>query len=214
MTLAEAHQIFAANAIYPVLTPEFCAGRPVEIVAEQVLLGGARVFQLRTKAALPDRELLNLARRLQKLAAEFHALLIIDDRPDIASLAQAGGVHLGQEDLPVEEVKARFPELFVGVSTHNAPEIAAALASGADYLNIGPIFPTQTKAVQYPAVGLEKLEKLAKQVTIPFSVMGGIKSHHLAQLRACGARHVAMVTEITQAPDVAAKVRELIAQMQ
>ena len=210
MLQAEKLKIFAQNRIYPVITPEFCAGRSVQNVAFEVLSGGARVFQLRAKT-LPDRELLDLACELQLLAEKFSALLIIDDRVDIALLSGAGGVHLGQEDLPAKEVKKLFPELFVGVSTHNLPEIREALASGCDYLNIGPIFPTQTKSVQYPAVGLEQLAKLIPEVTIPFSVMGGIKAHHISELRRAGAQHIAMVTEITQAENIRQKVGELIA---
>lgn len=210
MLLSDKRKIFAQNRIYPVITPEFCAGRSVPEVAFEILSGGARVFQLRAKT-LPDRELFDLACELQLLAEKFSALLIIDDRVDIALLSGAGGVHLGQDDLPAAEVKKLFPELFVGVSTHNLPEIKDALASGCDYLNIGPIFPTQTKSVQYPAVGVETLKKLIPEVTIPFSVMGGIKAPHIRKLRQAGARHIAMVTEITQAANIRQKVQELIA---
>ena len=99
--------------------------------------------------------------------------------------------------------------MFFGVSTHNAEEIQKALAEGCSYLNIGPVFPTRTKSVACGALGLEKAEELKKLVTCPFSVMGGIKEHHLELLCSKGFNHIAMVTEITQAPDVEAKVRQL-----
>ena len=99
--------------------------------------------------------------------------------------------------------------MLFGVSTHNAGEILQALADGCSYLNIGPMFPTATKSVACGALGLEKIEELKKLVTCPFSVMGGIKEHHLELLSSKGFRHIAMVTEITQAADVEKKVRQL-----
>ena len=136
-------------------------------------------------------------------------LLIVDDRLDIAMAAGADGVHLGQDDFPLTEAKKLAPELFFGVSTHNAEEIKRALADGCSYLNIGPMFPTRTKSVACGALGLEKIEELKTRVTTPFSVMGGIKEHHLELLCSKGFKHIAMVTEITQAADVESKVRQL-----
>ena len=115
----------------------------------------------------------------------------------------------GQDDFPLTEAKQLAPEMLFGVSTHNAGEIHKALAGNCSYLNIGPMFPTKTKSVACGALGLEKIEELKSLVTCPFSVMGGIKEHHLELLSAKGFRHIAMVTEITQAPDVEAKVRHL-----
>jgi thiamine-phosphate pyrophosphorylase len=136
-------------------------------------------------------------------------LLIVDDRVDIAMAAGADGVHLGQEDFPLTEAKKLAPEMLFGVSTHNAEEIRRALSDNCGYLNIGPMFPTRTKSVACGALGLEKIEELVPMVTCPFSVMGGIKEHHLEMLCARGFRHIAMVTEITQAPDVCQKVKQL-----
>ena len=136
-------------------------------------------------------------------------LLIVDDRLDIAMAAGADGVHLGQDDFPLAEAKKLAPGMFFGVSTHNASEIRKALADGCSYLNIGPMFPTNTKSVACGALGLELIEELKQLVSCPFSVMGGIKEHHLEMLHSKGFRHIAMVTEITQAPDVEAKVRQL-----
>jgi thiamine-phosphate pyrophosphorylase len=97
--------------------------------------------------------------------------------------------------------------MLFGVSTHNADEIVKAQADGCGYLNIGPMYPTRTKSVACGALGLEKIEDLKTLVSCPFSVMGGIKEHHLAALSGKGFKHIAMVTEITQAADVEAKVR-------
>ncbi|MBO7742272.1 MAG: thiamine phosphate synthase, partial [Victivallales bacterium] len=123
--------------------------------------------------------------------------------------AGADGVHLGQDDLPLQAARAIAPEMLIGISTHNEAEIEEALAGGCSYLNMGPMFPTQTKSVACGALGLEKIEVLKRRVKCPFSVMGGIKEHHLAMLVERGYRHIAMVTEITRAPDVREKVRAL-----
>ena len=101
------------------------------------------------------------------------------------------------------------PDLLIGCSTHNPEEIAKAQADGCGYLNIGPVYPTQTKAVSCGAVGVENMLNWRRQVRCPHSVMGGIKEQHLPELIGHGVRHIAMVTEITQAPDVAEKVRQL-----
>ena len=198
---------FRRSRLYPVISSEFCAGRPVEMVFAAAIDGGAGVIQLREKHR--DRaELLELAKICRRLADRTGALLIIDDHADVAHLSGADGVHVGQDDQAVSEIRAAYPELLIGKSTHDLSELLAAQAE-ADYINIGPVYPTSTKSVGYPALGLAKLQELIPQVNIPFSVMGGIKERHLAELTALGAKHIAMVTEITQAPDVEAQVRRL-----
>ena len=130
-------------------------------------------------------------------------------KPLALAIGVFDGVHLGQDDFPLSEAKKLAPEMLFGISTHNAGEIRTALAGNCGYLNIGPMFPTQTKSVACGALGLETVEELKKLVTCPFSVMGGIKEHHLSMLCAKGFRHIAMVTEITRAEDVTAKVKQL-----
>ena len=199
---------FAAERLYPVISSEFCSGRsPLEVFAAAAE-GGAKVIQIREKHWDKAR-ICELVRACRPIAARDGVLVIVDDHADVARDAGADGVHIGQDDMSVAEVRAISPELLIGKSTHNLEELLAAQEEGTDYLNIGPIYPTQTKSVSYPAVGLEKLRELIPQVCIPFSVMGGIKARHIPELLAAGARRIAMVTEVTQTPDVAAKVREL-----
>lgn len=207
-SLAERAAAFRQIDIYPVVTPEFCVGRDPLDVVRQVFEGGARIVQLREKNA-SDRDVFRLAVECRKLANRFGALLIVDDRLDVAQAANADGVHLGQDDLPFQTAKRLAPELLIGASTHNLAELQTAQALNVDYLNIGPIFATQTKAVAYPPVGLELLAELRKAATVPTTVMGGIKARHIKELRSLGVERIALVTEITQAPDVAAKTREL-----
>ena len=204
-SLNERIEAFRRTDVYPVVTSEFCAGRsPVEVV-ESLLAGGARILQIREKT-MPDRPFLNLLRRIRELAWDCGALLIVDDRVDAALIAQADGVHLGQEDLPLPDARRIAPDLLIGVSTHNADEIARAQDEGCSYLNIGPVFPTKTKQLACTFLGLDQLRTLIPLVRVPFSVMGGIKHEHLAELKSAGAGRVAAVTAFTQAPDPGAEV--------
>ncbi len=203
-SLNERIEAFRRTDVYPVVTSEFCAGRsPVEVV-ESLLAGDARILQIREKT-MPDRPFLNLLLRIRELTWDCGALLIVDDRVDAALIAQADGVHLGQEDLPLPDARRIAPDLLIGVSTHNADEIARAQDEGCSYLNIGPVFPTKTKQLACTFLGLDQLRTLIPLVRVPFSVMGGIKHEHLAELKAAGAGRVAAVTAFTQAPDPGAE---------
>lgn len=199
---------FAASDIYPVISPEFCSGRSVADILAGIAAGGAKIVQIRAKNASTN-DLLALVRQCKAITDPCGILLIVDDRLDVALAAGADGVHLGQEDLPVAEAVRLAPDLLIGCSTHNPEEIASAQKDGCGYLNIGPVYPTQTKSVACGAVGLNNVLNWRKAVHCPHSVMGGIKEHHLPELIRHGVRHIAMVTEITQAPDVAEKVRQL-----
>ena len=207
-TLSERIELFKSSDLYPVVSSEFCNGRDVCDIVAGIAAGGAKLVQIREKN-LPDCSMFELVQKCKLITDRYQMLLIVDDRVDIAMAAKADGVHLGQDDFPLTEAKQLAPEMLFGVSTHNAGEIHKALAGNCSYLNIGPMFPTKTKSVACGALGLEKIEELKSLVTCPFSVMGGIKEHHLELLSAKGFRHIAMVTEITQAPDVEAKVRHL-----
>ena len=199
-SLAERVEAFRRTDVYPVVTSEFCAGRPPVEVAASLLAGGARILQIREKT-MPDRPFLELLRHVRELTWDHSSLLIVDDRVDAALIAQADGVHLGQDDLPLPDARRIAPDLLIGVSTHNAEEIRQAQDEGCSYLNIGPIFPTQTKQLACAFLGMEQLRALIPLVRVPFSVMGGIKYSHLAELKAAGAGRVAAVTAFTQAAD-------------
>lgn len=207
-SLQEKIELFKRSDLYPVVSSEFCNGRDVCDIVADIAAGGAKIVQIREKN-LSDSAVFELVKKCRVITDKFNMLLIVDDRLDAAMAAGADGVHLGQEDLPLTEAKKLAPDMLLGVSTHNAVEISAALAGACGYLNIGPMFPTRTKSVACGALGLELIEKLKTQVSCPFSIMGGIKEHHLPLLTARGFKHIAMVTEITQAADVKAKVEQL-----
>ena len=207
-TLQQKIELFENSDIYPVVSSEFCSGRPVCDIVSAIAAGGAKIVQIREKH-LSDSAVFELVKKCKLITDRHDMLLIVDDRLDIAMAAGADGVHLGQEDFPLRDAKRIAPGMLFGISTHNADEISLALADGCGYLNIGPMFPTQTKSVACGALGLELIEKLKTAVSCPFSVMGGIKEAHLPLLVSKGFRHIAMVTEITQAADVRGKVESL-----
>ena len=207
-TLSERIELFKSSDLYPVVSSEFCNGRDVCDIVANIATGGAKLVQIREKH-LSDAAMFELVRKCKLITDRYQMLLIVDDRLDIAMAAKADGVHLGQDDFPLKEAKKLAPEMLFGVSTHNAQEIRTALADNCSYLNIGPVFPTRTKSVACGDLGLAKAEELKSLVSCPFSVMGGIKEHHLNLLCSKGFRHIAMVTEITQAPDVEARVKQL-----
>ena len=207
-TLQQRIELFENSDLYPVVSSEFCNGRDVVKVVADIAAGGAKIVQIREKH-LSDAAVFELVKKCKSITDKFNMLLIVDDRVDVAIAAGADGVHLGQEDLPLTEAKKLVPEMLLGVSTHNADEINQALRDNCSYLNIGPMFATATKSVACGALGLETIERLKTQVTCPFSIMGGIKEHHLELLTSRGFKHIAMVTEITQALDIKGKVEAL-----
>jgi thiamine-phosphate pyrophosphorylase len=194
---------FEETDLYVVITESFCGGRSAIEVLEACLDAGVRLVQFREKD-LDGGALYERAAAFRERTRAAGALLIIDDRVDIALAAGADGVHLGQSDLPIAAARQIAPELILGASSHNPDEALAAQAAGASYVNIGPIFDTQTKAVSSGAVGPEMIGRIAPRLSVPFTCMGGIKSHNIGEVLSQGARHPAVVTAVTAAPDVRA----------
>jgi thiamine-phosphate pyrophosphorylase len=207
MNLAQRLAAFERADLYVVITQAFCAGRPGLAVLDQVLAAGVGIVQLREKD-LADRRLYELAVAFRRRTEAAGALLIIDDRLDIALAAGADGVHLGQEDLPVAAAQRIAPDLIIGASSHSLEEALAAQEAGAGYVNIGPIFPTATKPAASP-LGLEAIERIAPRLRIPWSAMGGINQENIAQVSARGARHPAVMSAVTAAAEVGAAARAL-----
>jgi thiamine-phosphate pyrophosphorylase len=208
MTREARRRLFQQVDIYPVTCEEFSQGRSNLEVLEAVIQGGARIIQLREKE-YPKKDLYHLALKFREMTVKVGVLLIINDHVDIALAVGADGVHLGQEDLPVQVATKLAPELFIGASTHSLEQALQAQKDGADYVNIGPIFPTRTKEGAERVLGPEAIAKISPSLEIPFTVMGGINEANIDQVLAQGARRVAMVTAITRAADIAAKVRSL-----
>jgi thiamine-phosphate pyrophosphorylase len=201
-------QMFQHVDIYPVTCERFSEGRSNFEVLQAVIQGGARIIQLREKE-YPKKDLFHMALKFREITAEVGILLIINDHLDVALGAEADGVHLGQEDLPLIVARQLAPELLIGASTHSLEQALQAQEDGADYINIGPIFRTTTKEGVELSLGPEAIARISPQIKVDFTVMGGINESNIDQVLAKGARRVAMVTAITKAPDIAAKVRFL-----
>lgn len=208
MTRQERKALFEQVDIYPVTCERLSAGRSDLDVLDGVIKGGARIIQLREKD-LSEGDYYRLAERFRERTARAGVLLIINDRVDVAIAVGADGVHLGQDDFPIPAARRIAPDLLIGASSHNLEEALCAQEEGADYVNIGPIFPTGTKEGVEHFLGPEAIREIVPHLQIPFTVMGGIKESNIGEVLAAGARKVAVVTAITQAPDIAGAVRSL-----
>lgn len=183
---------------------------PVKI-ALAMLDGGARVLQLRWKTA-PTDVLLEAAKNLVRAARERGALLVVNDRLDVALAAEADAVHLGQEDLPLAAARrAAGGRLAIGISTHDLDQARAAESGGADYIGFGPLFDTATKATGHAPRGVDRLREVRAAVRVPIVAIGGIRQENAAEVLAAGADAVAMISDLCLAADVSAKVRRLLA---
>jgi thiamine-phosphate pyrophosphorylase len=173
---------------------------------DQVLRGGVDIVQLRIKDA-PAQEVLDAARRFAPICAAHRALLILNDRPDLVMAAGADGVHLGQEDVPVDEARALLgADRLIGLSTHTPEQVDAA--SGADYIGVGPVHATPTKPGR-PAVGVELVRYAASHAAVPFFAIGGIDPGNVEDVCAAGARRVAVVRSLAEAYDPESAARTL-----
>lgn len=194
--------------VYPVTCEKLSAGRSDIDVLEEVIRGGAKIIQLREKE-FAKRDLYLLALEFRTITAEADVLLIINDYLDIALAVEADGVHLGQDDLPIKAAAKLAPELLIGASSHSLEEAVQAEEDGADYINIGPIFPTKTKEKVARFLGPKAIASISPRINLPFTVMGGINATNIGQVISQGAKRIAMVTAITKADDIAETVRLL-----
>jgi thiamine-phosphate pyrophosphorylase len=208
MTHVERLDLFDEADLYVVITQGFCAGRSSLDVLDSVLAAGVKLVQFREKS-MDDKALYEFAQKFRERTAAAGALLIIDDRLDIALAVGADGIHLGQFDLPVSVARQLAPDLIIGASTHSLEQALAAQNAGASYINLGPIFQTQTKEVTTGPLGPELIDAVRPHIHIPFTCMGGIKAHNIEEVLNRGARHVAVVTAVTEADDVAAAATNL-----
>ncbi len=170
--------------------------------AECALKGGAPALQLREKD-LSANELLSLARSLRSLTRSYGARLFVNDRVDIALMAEADGVHLGEAGLPAEEVKTFAPDLLVGISTHSLQGALRAESAGADFITFSPVYETASKKQYGPPQGLEKLKEVCKKTRIPVLALGGIKKNRISTVLDHGAFGVALISGIWSSSDIA-----------
>jgi len=187
---------------------------PLEETARCLLNAGVQLLQYRAKS-LPAREMLGAARAVAEIAKHARASLFVNDRPDIALLAGADGVHVGQNDMNVAEARSVIgPERWVGVSTHNREQFEKAVLTSADYIAVGPIFPTTSKAEPDPVVGTELLRQMRGKTERPIVAIGGIRLEHAAEVIEAGADSVAVISGILDARDPAERAREYIERLE
>jgi thiamine-phosphate pyrophosphorylase len=197
-------------ALYAIL--DASPAKPIESLislAENLVRGGTQLIQVRAKS-VSSLQLYEMARAIVGRIGD-SARIVVNDRPDIAAMTGAGGVHVGQEDLPVEVArKICASPLWVGVSTHNLDQLRAADATSADYIAVGPIFPTVTKQNPDPVVGLDFLRSARNFTRKPLVAIGGITVKSAQEVFRAGADSVAVIGDLGNAPDPARRASEYL----
>ncbi len=178
--------------------------------AETLAEAGVALFQYRNKQA-SSRQLFEISRGLVALLRPRGVRLVVNDRPDVAAVAGADGVHVGQEDLDVEHARALCgPSRWIGVSTHTLEQVRQANETSADYIAAGPVFPTTTKERPDPVVGLDFLRHARTLTPKPLVAIGGITLERAEEVFRAGADALAVGRDLLVAPDPAARARELL----
>jgi thiamine-phosphate pyrophosphorylase len=201
-------KIPAEARLYGIVDFGYVGENDVEKATSALLTGGADVLQLRAKG-IPLETIADAARKIIPLCKAAGIPFILNDYPDMAAELGADGVHIGQEDGSIYDVRSRIPDgMIIGRSTHSLAQAKQALADGADYIGFGPVFPTPTKAGR-PAIGLDDIAEMEREVgsKIPAFCIGGIKPDNLGQVLAAGARRCVIVSHLLLAGDIAAATR-------
>ena len=183
-------------------------------LAEVLAASGVELIQYRSKMA-SSRQFFEISRQLSSFLRPRGVRLIVNDRPDIALLAGADGVHVGQDDLGVEDARAICGGFdgkgrWVGVSTHSLEQLAAADRTSADYIAIGPIFSTTTKKNPDPVIGTELLRKARQMTKKPLVAIGGITLERAAEVYRAGADSLAVISDLICAPNPGVRAREYL----
>lgn len=202
------------RGLYAFIDAAYVGMDGVEEAVTGLVSGGARIVQLRAKDAAPG-DVLVAARAVREAAGRSGALFIVNDRVDIAMIAGADGVHLGQDDLPVEEARGLLgPDRIIGLSTHDVKEALEAEALGADYISLGPIFPTRTKKDAQAPRGLPLLSEVRSAVRLPIVAIGGITRENMEEVFRAGADSVAIISGILMDKDIALRVASIVSMIE
>jgi len=196
-------------ALYAIIDPAFAPEPPVDF-ALKLVDAGVELIQLRDKAA-SGRKIHDEASELVAHLSPRGVRIIVNDRPDIAAMVGAGGVHVGQEDLPVEEARRICGRsLWVGISTHNIEQFREAALTSADYIAVGPVFPTAAKENPDPVVGLDFVRSVRSLTPKAIVAIGGITVESAADVFRAGADSVAVIRDLLSAPDPAGRAHEYL----
>ncbi len=195
--------------LYAITDERLSLGRSLEEVTRELLGAGIRILQYREKK-MHDGEMLEKCRLLRRITREYDACFIVDDHVDIAMLSHADGVHVGQNDIPLYDVRTLVGSVMVvGVSTHEPEQAKAAFRDGADYIGVGPIYATKTKEDVVSPVGLSYLDWVKANIDMPFVCIGGIKAHNIHDVVEHGAQCCALVSEFVSAPNIGEAVQKV-----
>jgi thiamine-phosphate pyrophosphorylase len=196
--------------IYPIIDIPLISSDNIRKTAQAIIDGGAKILQLRAKK-LSSGEFLEAALIIRKITKDKGAIFILNDRVDIALLTDADGVHLGQDDLPVNEARRLLGNnKIIGYSTHNLREALESKKLPVDYISFGPIFSTKTKEDAQTPKGLKGLDEAKKAVKIPIVAIGGIIETNMAHVLKQGVESMAMISDILTAKDISQKIKRLI----
>ena len=195
--------------LYVILDAGLMTDSP-EKTAEQLIEAGVRLLQFRSKGG-SAREILQISRKLVAISSASKTALFVNDRPDIAYLSDAAGVHVGQTDLSVDEArKVIGTEKWIGVSTHNEAQFRAAITTSVDYVAVGPVFATSSKESPDPVVGAEFIRRVRGLTSKPIVAIGGITLGRAAEVIEAGADSVAVISDILRAENPSARAREFL----
>jgi len=190
------------GGLYAILDESIVTDGDFSGAAVKLLEGGARVIQLRMKT-IEARDMLRVARAISSQCKKYGATFIVNDRADVALISGAAGVHVGQDDLPVDACRKVLGDgAIIGVSTHSTEEVSRAVEAGADYIGYGAIYPTDTKGKQVTARGVEALARIVNAVSIPVVAIGGIEPDNVAAVKAAGARAAATISALASYGDL------------
>ncbi|MEH7014827.1 thiamine phosphate synthase [Neobacillus niacini] len=211
MKIGNRNELSEALKVYFIIGSPNCKDNPAQVLQEAIE-GGITLFQFREKGtgALTDDKKVELAKELQKICREHQIPFIINDDIGLAIALNADGVHIGQEDEPIEEVRKKIGDKIIGVSVHSYDEAMTALEGGADYFGIGPVFPTKTKEDAKPSNGTKLIEELRDRgLSIPIVGIGGITAENAGSVIQAGADGVSVITAISHAPSVTVAAQAL-----
>ena len=195
------------KGIYGITFEKFSNGRTNIEIVRKMIENGIKIVQYREKDK-SFKEMYEEALILREMTKEADVLFIINDHIELAQMVDADGVHIGQDDWPLKEVRKLIgDDKIIGLSTHSKEQAIEAVELGADYIGAGPIFDTNTK--DYATVGIEYLEFVAQNIKIPFVAIGGIKEGNIKEVVDAGAKSIALVTEITMAKNIKEKIEKL-----
>ena len=194
--------------IYGITGEEFSKGKNTVAVVKEMMEAGIKVIQYREKNKTRLQKY-NECVAIRRLTQEKGVTFIVNDDLDIAITVKADGIHIGQDDIPIEEVKKLSGSMIVGLSTHNPEQALHAVKMGADYIGVGPIFQTTSKKNPEHSDGLDYMKWVAENIKLPHVAIGGINESNIKEVKEAGGRCFAMISELVAVPDMTEKVRSI-----